>query len=196
MEENQKSKSQLINELQEVSQLVTDLRDELVRRDEAEAELRKLAHNLEVQVDDFTREIQREISQREKAEEALAEERNLLRTLIDNLPDLIYVKDIEHRFLLVNNAFLPLMGVSKQEDLIGKMDSDYFPEQLARQYYEDEEKIMKTGTPMINREERTINKSTNAEVWLLSTKIPLHDSKGNIIGLVGVNRDITKRKTQ
>ena len=78
--------------------------------------------------------------------------------------------------------------------MIGKTDFDLFPEKHAKQYYNDEQKLMKSGTPLINHEEIIENKNTGEIRWNLSTKVPLKDSFGNTIGLIGINRDITKRK--
>jgi CheY-like chemotaxis protein len=90
-----------------------------------------------------------ERSKRKQAEEAIAYERSLLRTLIDNLPDHIYFKDAEHRLILCNNAVAENLGMTNLEDILGKTDFDLFPRELAEQYYADEEAIMKSGLPLI-----------------------------------------------
>ncbi len=92
MEDNQKSKSQLISEICELTNLTANLRDTLVRRNEAEAELRKLARNLEIQVDDFTRELQKEIAQREKADLASREEIKQLAPMYSEYLQVNYAK--------------------------------------------------------------------------------------------------------
>ncbi len=91
------------------------------------------------------------ITERRRAEESLAEERNLLRTLIDNLPDYIYVKDTESRFINGNLTVAQLMGATSVDELIGKTDFDFFPKELATQYFADEQAIIKTGQPFMNR---------------------------------------------
>ncbi|MDH3675847.1 MAG: PAS domain S-box protein, partial [Anaerolineae bacterium] len=133
------------------------------------------------------------IVERKRAEEALAEERNRLRTLIDNMPDLIYVKDTESRFILGNVATALAAKASAPEQLVGKSDFDFYPEELADRYYQDEQTVIRTGQPLINQEEPFINPA-GLRTWNLTTKVPLRDIQGTIIGLVGVSRDISKRK--
>lgn len=131
--------------------------------------------------------------ERKRTEDALAQERNLLRTLIDALPDAIYVKDTESRFLIGNIGVAQLMGAAHPEELTGKRDYDFYPAALADQYYADERRILETGQPLINREEPAIDPAGRHH-WLLTTKVPLRDSAGRIVGLVGIGRDITQRK--
>src|SRR5207249_1687733 len=88
--------------------------------------------------------IGRDITGRRQAEEALAVERDLLRTLIDNLPDSIWVKDKECRFVLNNKAHLRALGFEKQEDAAGKMDYDFFSREIAERYFADEQKVLKS----------------------------------------------------
>ncbi len=135
-----------------------------------------------------------DITEHRRAEEVLAEERNLLRTLIDNLPDYIYVKDMESRFLLANKASMHGLGVTKLEELVGKMDFDFFPTELSEQYYADERALIESGQPLINREEQNIDLMTGVTDWVLTTKVPFRDSQGNIVGIVGIGRNITERK--
>ena len=130
---------------------------------------------------------------RKQMEESLAEERNLLRTLIDTLPDAIYIKDTESRFVLANVGVARLMGAARPEDLYGKKDSDFYPPKLARQYFADEQAMVQSGQPLINHEEPVID-PRGEQRWLLTTKAPLRDSRGRITGLVGIGRDITERK--
>ncbi len=135
-----------------------------------------------------------DITQRKQAEEALAKERNLLHTLINSIPDYIYVKDLESRFLLANDATVRVMGATTLTELIGKTDFDFYPAKLAQEYYEDEQAIIQSGQPLINREEPVVDQKTGARKWLLTTKVPLLDSQGNIVGFVGIGRDITEHK--
>jgi PAS domain S-box-containing protein len=128
-----------------------------------------------------------------KAEAALTEERTLLRTLIDNLPDAIFVKDGESRFVITNISLSRLLGVKTQDEAIGKTDFDFFPEEVASQYFADEQSIIKTGQPIINREEPMTDRTGNRR-WMLTTKVPLGDGGGKIVGLMGIIRDITGRK--
>ncbi len=116
-----------------------------------------------------------------------------LRTLIDNLPDYIYIKDLDSRFVLNNTAHAHLLGFDDPEALIGKTDVDIFPKEMAEQYFEDEQRVIQTGQALINREEETVDKGGKRQ-WVSTTKVPLRDVDGNIIGLVGMSRDITARK--
>jgi PAS domain S-box-containing protein len=124
---------------------------------------------------------------------ALAEERTLLRTLIDNLPDHIYVKDADSRFVLVNTAGLRHFGAASQEDVVGRTDFEFFPAELASRYFADEQAMIKSGQPLIDHEERSTDSAGNAH-WMSTTKVVVRDSSGSIVGLVGMNRDITARK--
>ncbi|MDQ4127915.1 MAG: PAS domain-containing protein, partial [Actinomycetota bacterium] len=136
--------------------------------------------------------VARDITERKQAEEALAEERTLLRTLIDNLPDYIYVKDRESRFVINNTEHARLLG-APEEELVGKTDFDVFPREHAERYYSDEQEVVLTGKPLIGREEPSVDRAGNRR-WHSTTKVPLQDSAGGIAGLVGISSDITERK--
>ena len=116
----------------------------------------------------------------------------MLQTLIDNLPDFIYAKDKESRFILNNITHTHLLGADSPQDLVGKSDFDFFPEEFAKKYYNDEQKIIATGHPLINEAERYVSK--NGDIcWVATTKVPIRDTHGDIIGLVGMSRDVTER---
>jgi PAS domain S-box-containing protein len=128
-----------------------------------------------------------------RTREALAQERNLLRTLIDHVPDLIYVKDAEGRFVLTNRASNLHLGVKSVDDVAGKTDFDYYPQELAERFHADDQQVIQSGQPLINREEPNIDLEGNAH-WLLTTRVPLQDDQGRVTALVGIGRDITERK--
>ncbi|MBN1963859.1 MAG: PAS domain S-box protein, partial [Anaerolineae bacterium] len=134
-----------------------------------------------------------DITERQRAEQALANERNLLRTLIDSMPDYVYAKDTQGRFTLRNEASARNMGAASPEEMVGKTDFDYYAPDLAEQYYADDMAVIESGQPLINREELGIA-ADGTPGWLLTTKVPLRDSQGNVIGLVGMGRDISERK--
>ena len=134
-----------------------------------------------------------DITEYKKAEEALAGERNLLRTLIDELPDRIYVKDEQCRFLVNNKSHIAALGAKSQEEVLGRTDYDFRPAEFADQFFADDQKVVTSGKPMINREEHTISASGETGL-LLVTKVPLRNAEGKVIGLVGISRDITDRK--
>lgn len=140
--------------------------------------------------------IKDDITEHKLAEEALAKERNLLRTLINHLPDYIYIKDLESRFILANEASVRSLNFSCLDDLLGKTDFDLFPRDLAERFYADEQVILQSGTPLINQEEQTINLLTGEPIWFLTTKVAFRDSRGHIVGIVGLSRDITRQKQE
>jgi PAS domain S-box-containing protein len=135
----------------------------------------------------------RDISDRKLAEEALRKERTLLRTLINALPDYIYAKDLESRFITANWAHLRAVGGKSLDDMIGKSDFELFPRELAQKYYADEQQVIQNGRSLQDREERVVEHS-GEEKWVLTTKVPMRDNHGNVVGLVGISRDITERK--
>ncbi len=135
----------------------------------------------------------RDITERKHTEEALRYEKKLLRLLIDNIPDLMYTKDTACRKTLVNIADVQNMGVKSESEVLGKDDFAFFSKELAKKFFADDLSVIQTGQPMINKEEYTINEK-GQEKWLLTSKFPLKDERGQIIGLAGVGRDITERK--
>ncbi|MEI6712708.1 MAG: ATP-binding protein [Verrucomicrobiota bacterium] len=118
---------------------------------------------------------------------------SVLRTLIDTMPDIIYAKDLQSRFIMCNVALARLVGAHDLQSLLGKTDADFFPPALAKQYLADERAILETGMPMLNREEPTIGVD-GLERWDSSTKIPIRDTNQRVCGLVGITRDITEQK--
>jgi len=120
-------------------------------------------------------------------------ENQLLRSLMDNLPDNIFIKDRQSRFVISNLACARALGALNPGELAGKTDRDFFPAEMANQLYADEQALMRSGTPL-NREELVANPRTGEARWLQTRKAPLRDQDGNIIGLVGVSRDITEQK--
>ena len=131
--------------------------------------------------------------ERKHAEQAMAEQHKLLRTLIDNLPDLIYAKDPQGRLFLNNAAHMRFLGAAKPEDALGKTVYDYFPKDIADGFFTDEQRVILSGEPLINREEASIDR-TGRRIWVLTTKVPLRDETGKSLGMVGITRDITGRK--
>jgi PAS domain S-box-containing protein len=130
---------------------------------------------------------------RKRADEALISERNLLRTLIDNLPCHVYAKDTEGRFLLNNLSHLALLGAAHAQDVLGKTDLDFFPAELAVRYRADEASVLQSGQALVNCEEEVVDPKGNRQC-VLTSKVPWKDNQGKIFGLIGVSRDITERK--
>jgi PAS domain S-box-containing protein len=137
--------------------------------------------------------ISRDISEIKRIEEQLETERNLLRSLIDNLPDYIYVKDTEGCYLLDNIAHRRWLGADTEGEVIGKRVSDFFPPEAVGQFSGDDAQVIQSGHPLLNREELVTDRMGNQR-WHATTKVPLRNNDGKVIGLVGISRDITEQK--
>lgn len=133
-----------------------------------------------------------DLSHRKQAEDLLKSERNLLQTLIDNVPDFIFVKDHEGRFLISNIDHANAANLTPS-DFIGKTAFDIYPEDLATQYHADDEQVLRYNKTLINQE-RAIRDYRDEPKWVLTSKVPLHNHDGEISGLVGITRDITESK--
>jgi PAS domain S-box-containing protein len=131
--------------------------------------------------------------ERKKAEEALAYERHLLHFLMDTVPDSIYFKDTEGKFTLINRNLANDLGFEDPQEAVGKSDADFFSEALAAYSYSDEQEIMRTCMPIVGKEESEVWPDGH-ETWVLTTKMPLLDTEGRVVGTFGVSRDITERK--
>lgn len=119
------------------------------------------------------------------------EQLNLFQKLINNIPDHIYIKDKKNRFIIINKAMTDFLG-KNPEDFIGKTDFDFFPKEKAKEYSMDEINVMKTGKPIIDKVENVIY--SGREYWMSSSKVPWYDKNGNIMGTMGISRDVTRRK--
>jgi sigma-B regulation protein RsbU (phosphoserine phosphatase) len=134
-----------------------------------------------------------DITERKTMEEQLSRERFFLRTLAEHLPDKIYFKDTESHFIWASHQTLALFGTNDPAKVIGKTDFDFFREEHARTAYNNEREIVRTGKPLVNLEERE-TWADGRETWVSTTKMPLRDAQGRIIGTFGLSRDITERK--
>ncbi|KKL69336.1 hypothetical protein LCGC14_2115970, partial [marine sediment metagenome] len=128
-----------------------------------------------------------DITQRKNVEKKLHDERDLIYALLDNHPDFIYFKDNRARFQHISKRFCDFFG-RRMEDIIGKTDLELFPEEIAMQTHSEDLNIIRTGIPIINKEENS------GDTWVLTTKMPWFDKEGNIKGLFGISRDITDLK--
>ena len=134
-----------------------------------------------------------DITYRRRTEEALERERDLLRVLLESVPDRVYFKDSQSRFVRCSNEFAKILGKQSPIELLGKTDFDLFTEEHARPAYEDEKRIMETGEPIIGK----VEKETWADgrvTWVTTTKMPHRDKEGRIVGTFGISRDITSLK--
>ena len=143
------------------------------------------------EVDNFI-VIIRDITDRNQAEKKLITEHDLLKTLMDNIPDSLYFKDEQNRFILVNKAKAEHSNVS-QEEMINKTDFDFLPEDQAKRILDDDNNIMQSGHPIINKIEK-ITHLDGSERWVSVSKVPRYNSEGDIIGTMGISRDITLQK--
>jgi PAS domain S-box-containing protein len=134
----------------------------------------------------------RDITKHKMAEEALAKEKFLVDALMNNLSDHVYFKDLESRFIKNNKAHALSFGLTDPEQIVGKSDFDFFAEHAARQAYEDEQQIIKTGTPILKEEKLT--RKDQSDAWFSAIKMPLRDHDDEIIGTFGISRDITEKK--
>jgi PAS domain S-box-containing protein len=132
-----------------------------------------------------------DITELKEAEFKYSYEINLLPKLINTIPDNIFVKDANSRFLLANKWVASLMGVKTPDELIGKTDFNFYPSKMAQKFYNDEQEIIKTGIPKINIIEKVLDE-TKGILYYSTTKVPLKDNQGNIIGIMGIGRDITR----
>jgi PAS domain S-box-containing protein len=132
-------------------------------------------------------------AERQQVAEALRREQILLKNLISTIPDHIYFKDRQSRFIRINDAQATGFGLRDPAEAVGKTDFDMFSEEHAGQAYEDEQRIMRTGEPLIGLEEKETWPDGHI-TWVSTTKVPLKDANGNITGIVGISRDITERK--
>ncbi len=166
-----KSKEDLIAELQALQMSYISLKE---KADKTDALLKRLEEK------------------KSKSEKELKQEQFLINALMDNLDDHIYFKDEESRFIRINKSHALSFGLNDPDEAIGKTDFDFFPKENAREAFENEQDIIRSGNPLI-REEKLV-RMNQAEKWSLSTKLPLTDMEGHIIGTFGLTRDITSQK--
>jgi PAS domain S-box-containing protein len=122
-----------------------------------------------------------------------SDELYLLRTLIDNMPDFIYVKDLQSRFVVANQYLANMLKAGSTDNLIGKTDFDFFPKKMAQKYFNDEQLIIKDKIPLINIEEEALDKHKH-KIIISTTKVPWLDREGNTLGIIGIGRNISDIK--
>ena len=129
------------------------------------------------------------ISGHKAVEEKLAIEKDFLRGLLDNMPDAVYFKDRNNRIVKVNKYYAQGVGL-RPEEIIGKSDFDFFPQEQAKRMFDDDNKILETGIPIVGKIERTLLPDGR---WnqVITTKIPMYEKSGKIIGTMGITRDMT-----
>ncbi|HWB61338.1 MAG TPA: PAS domain-containing protein [Chthoniobacteraceae bacterium] len=137
--------------------------------------------------------ISRDITELKAMETALAAERNLIRSVIDNVPDRILLKDTAGRYMLNNVAHARFLGLDDPRQALGRTLGDFLPAEYVTPRREEDEEILRTGKPMVNSIEPMLN-AQGARRWLSTTKVPLRDEEGAILGIVIISRDITDQK--
>jgi PAS domain S-box-containing protein len=134
-----------------------------------------------------------DITEQKRAQEEIQRERILLRTLIDNLPDTIYVKDAEGRKIIANRADVAAIGAKCEADVIGKTDLELFPNSTGLRGYRDDMEVLRTGEPLLGREEFLSNEK-GEQFWLSTSKVPVYDEHGKISRILGLGHNISERK--
>jgi PAS domain S-box-containing protein len=134
-----------------------------------------------------------DITDRKLTEEALAKEKYLFDSLIETIPDNIYFKDTKSRFIEINKNMAMAFGLNDPKEAIGKTDHDFFDKEHADQAFQDEQRIIESGVPIIGKEEKEVWPDGHT-TWALTTKVPLREESGKIMGIMGISREITEHK--
>jgi PAS domain S-box-containing protein len=134
-----------------------------------------------------------DITESKDREQEFALERHLMRFLMENSPDKIYFKDMSGRFIRINKAMRDWFGEEEDEGVIGKTDFGFFTEEHARQAFEDEHTVISTGVPVVHKEEKETCRDGRT-IWVSTSKMPLRDPEGRIMGTFGISIDITRQK--
>ncbi|MGH9395989.1 MAG: PAS domain-containing protein [Terriglobia bacterium] len=173
---------------------------DVTARKMAEETLRRAGAELETRVQEQTAQLsaqnvalQKEMAERKRVEEDLLREKSLLDAILDNIPDAIYFKDRQSRFIRVSEGLARKHGLSSPAEAIGKSDFDFFRRESAQPAFDAEQEIMRTGATLVSEDIKEIWPD-RPDSWTSSTKAPLYDSEGTVIGLIGVSRDVTERK--
>jgi PAS domain S-box-containing protein len=184
----------LINKFQELLKKgYIDTELEFIRKDKSVINVSCSATTLKSDKQEFEQIIlfAYDITKLKKMEEALAFESRLLNSLLENIPDSIYFKDKDSRFIKVSKAKADELSCN-MEEVIGKTDFNFHPEEEASEEFKDEQRIIKKEEPIINKEEKVVN--PDGTIWWASTtKVPRYDENGNVVGTLGISRDITDR---
>jgi len=129
-------------------------------------ELLKYIQELEAKYQDLKEQYQKDIIENKRGEEAFHQEHTLLRTLIDNIPDSIYCKDLNCRKTLANHTDIQRLNAKSDEEVLGKDDFAFYPREIAEKFYSDDKMVMQTGKAVINREEYFLDENGQKR-WLL-----------------------------
>jgi len=135
----------------------------------------------------------RDITDQKHAEEELEKERTLLSALMQSIPDYIYFKDTDSKFIRVNQALADRIGLISPGEILGKTDFELFTEEHAREAFEDEKQMMENNQPIIGKEEKETWKDGEI-TWSSTSKLPMYNSRGELTGSFGLSRNITQQK--
>ena len=169
------------------------LAEENEERQRAEEEARQAALKLATSNTELTAQreaLKQENAERQRAEEEAGRERDLLHALMDNIPDLIYFKDTQGRFVRVNAALAKALGAANADAALGRTDADYFASEFAEASLKDELELFRSGRPILGK----LQHDARDARWYLATKVPTRDLSGKVTGLVGISKDISERK--
>ena len=158
-----------------------------------EARIGRLVHQRTAELAESNDELKNEIARRKRDQEATAQQRRLVDMLMDGIPDHIYFKDRESRFIRINRAMAAMFGLRDDQQAAGKTDFDFFTPEHAQRAFADEQEILRTGAPLIGREEKE-TWPDGTVTWVSTTKQALRNERGEIVGTFGMSRDITARK--
>jgi PAS domain S-box-containing protein len=160
--------------------------------EELKAQEEELRQNLE-EMQATQEDIKRQLEENERMKDALGKEKALMDALMNSVPEHIYFKDKQSRFIRFSKSMISLFGLKKEEELLGKSDFDFFSEEHARPAYEDEQRIIKTGKAIIDQEEKEVMADGRVR-WVNTTKMPLTANNGEVIGTFGISKNITHIK--
>lgn len=181
--------SQLEAKVLQLEQANRALQEDLDRKQRSETEAVALRHEAEK----ARAALLQLIEDGRSAERALRQEQILFQSLVSAIPDHLYFKDRQCRFIRINDEMAKRLGLRNAAEAMGKTDSDFFTKENARKTEDGEQRIMRTGEPLIAIEEKGVWPDGRV-TWTSTTKVPLRDPNGAIVGLVGLSRDITARK--
>ncbi|MFA6598390.1 MAG: PAS domain S-box protein, partial [Ignavibacteriaceae bacterium] len=189
----QKFVSTRMTEVTQSDKSIPVVEERFIRLDGSEVEVEVKAIPVVYNRKNAVQLIVRDITERKRAEEAISNERTLLRTIIDLIPDAIYVKGSDGRKILANLKEVALSGKNSEDEVIGKTDEELFPDREERNFEEEDQLVLESGKSIIDIEGKLLDKNGHLR-WLLGSKVPLRNVQGEIIGIVGLNHDITERK--
>jgi methyl-accepting chemotaxis protein len=164
-----------------------------LKAEELMSQEEELRQNLE-EMQTIQEDLQRNISENKKMQARLIKEKALLDALLNNLPDYIYFKDKNSQFIRISKSMLRLFPVKTLEEMIGKSDFDFHTKANAQKYFEEEQKIIKSGEGFIDQMQHEVT-DTGVEQWVTATKMPFYDETGKCVGIFGISKNVTELKT-